>query len=224
MKEQFELSTFFAIEAQCQVRYYTQVAYSVMYQAMKDFTELRTANTVDEIWFTEHAPVFTQGLAGKPEHVLVTDNEMPVIQTDRGGQVTYHGPGQLIVYVLIDIRRRHMDSRQLVDVLEKSIVETLATLGIQAFARAEAPGVYVAGDDHHLKIASLGLRIRRGCSYHGAALNVSMNLQPFTMINPCGQIGLQMADLHRLGIKQSLAEIRQLWVTRILDGLSNYSY
>ena len=167
--------------------------YASVLKAMQDFTDARGPEQVDELWLVEHEPVFTQGLNGSPEHLLNT-GAIPVVQTDRGGQVTYHGPGQIVVYCLIDVKRAKIGVRSLVTTLETSVIELLSELGIDAYARADAPGVYV-GDT---KLASLGLRIRRGCSYHGVSLNVEMDLSPFELINPCGYPGLimgQVADL-----------------------------
>ncbi|WP_058970739.1 lipoyl(octanoyl) transferase LipB [Type-D symbiont of Plautia stali] len=158
--------------------------------AMHQFTDQRDPHTADELWLVEHHPVFTQGQAGKAEHLLMP-GDIPVVQSDRGGQVTYHGPGQQIMYVLIDVKRRKMGVRELVTALEETVISTLADYDISARARADAPGVYV-GDD---KICSLGLRIRKGCSFHGLALNVAMDLAPFLRINPCGYAGMQMTQL-----------------------------
>lgn len=170
-----------------------QQEYQRTWQAMADFTNQRTAATPDQLWLVEHLPVFTQGQAGKPEHLLFP-GDIPVVQSDRGGQVTYHGPGQLVAYPLLDLRRLKIGVRDLVIALEQTIIATLAHYQIAAAIKAGAPGVYVNGD----KIASLGLRVRRGCSFHGLALNVAMDLAPFQRINPCGYEGLamtQMADL-----------------------------
>lgn len=164
-----------------------------MWQSMTDFTNQRTPDTPDELWLVEHPPVFTQGQAGKPEHLLLP-GEIPVVQTDRGGQVTYHGPGQLVAYPLLDLRRIKMGVRDLVTAIEQTIVATLAVYGIEAYPKPDAPGVYVAGN----KIASLGLRVRRGCSFHGLALNVDMDLAPFQRINPCGYAGLAMTQMRDL--------------------------
>lgn len=160
---------------------------------MTDFTNQRTPETPDQLWLVEHPPVFTQGQAGKAEHLLFP-GDIPVMQTDRGGQVTYHGPGQLVAYPLLDLRRLKMGVRDLVTAIEQTIVETLAVYGIEAYPKPDAPGVYVAGD----KIASLGLRVRRGCSFHGLALNVAMDLSPFQRINPCGYQGLAMTQMRDL--------------------------
>ena len=164
--------------------------YLPVFQAMRDFNDRRTADTEDELWIVEHNPVFTQGLAGKAEHLLVRD-DIPVVQIDRGGQITYHGPGQLVVYTMIDFKRRKTSVRRIVSALENSIIATLAAYGIAAAADPQRPGVYVGGK----KIASLGLRIKNGAVYHGLALNVDMDLTPFTHINPCGYAGLQMTQI-----------------------------
>jgi len=169
------------------------VAYEPTLQAMKDLTDSRTADDPDQLWLLQHPRVFTQGQAGKAEHVLAP-GDIPVIQVDRGGQVTYHGPGQWVLYLMIDLRRRGWGVRNLVDTIERSIVLLLAEYGIDAAPRPEAPGVYVGG----AKIASLGLRVRRGCSYHGLALNVDMDLEPFGRINPCGYRGLEVTSMARL--------------------------
>ena len=169
------------------------VAYEPTLQAMKDLTDSRTADDPDQLWLLQHPRVFTQGQAGKAEHLLAP-GDIPVIQVDRGGQVTYHGPGQWVVYLMIDLRRRGWGVRKLVDTIERSIVLLLAEYGIDAAPRPEAPGVYVGG----AKIASLGLRVRRGCSYHGLALNVDMDLEPFGRINPCGYRDLEVTSMARL--------------------------
>jgi lipoyl(octanoyl) transferase len=158
--------------------------------AMHRFTDQRDSDTPDEVWLVEHNPVFTQGQAGKAEHLLMP-GDIPVVQSDRGGQVTYHGPGQQVMYVLIDVKRRKLGVRQLVTALEETVVATLADYGVTAHARPDAPGVYVGAE----KICSLGLRIRKGCSFHGLALNVAMDLAPFLRINPCGYAGMRMAQL-----------------------------
>ncbi len=160
---------------------------------MTDFTNQRTPETTDQLWLVEHPPVFTQGQAGKAEHLLFP-GDIPVVQSDRGGQVTYHGPGQLVAYPLLDLRRLKMGVRELVTNIEQTIVATLAYYGIESSAKPDAPGVYVNGD----KIASLGLRVRRGCSFHGLALNVAMDLSPFQRINPCGYQGLAMTQMKDL--------------------------
>ncbi|MBN2864554.1 MAG: lipoyl(octanoyl) transferase LipB [Thiotrichales bacterium] len=174
-----------------QIKHLGLQPYPSTWQAMQDFTNQRHPNTPDELWIVEHPPVFTQGLNGKAEHLLQLAPEIPLIQTDRGGQVTYHGPGQLVVYVLVDLKRNQIGVRALVTLIEASIIALLAEFGIAALARADAPGVYVNGN----KIASLGLKIRKQKSYHGLALNVDMDLSPFQMINPCGLQGMQMTQL-----------------------------
>ncbi len=171
-------------------------------QAMHQFTDQRTPETCDELWLVQHPPVFTQGQAGKPEHLL-SPGEIPVMQSDRGGQVTYHGPGQQILYVLIDIRRRKLGVRQLVTALEQTVISTLADFAVSAYSRDDAPGVYVDSK----KICSLGLRIRKGCSFHGLALNVDMDLSPFLRINPCGYAGMEMTRLADLTDTSRLPDV-----------------
>lgn len=167
-----------------------QVDYEPTWHAMQRFTDERDGVTADEVWLLEHAPVFTQGQAGKAEHVLFP-GDIPVVQVDRGGQVTYHGPGQLVAYLLLDVRRSGIGVRELVSRIERSLIDLLASYGVEASAKPDAPGVYVNG----AKIASLGLRIRNGRSFHGLALNVDMDLQPFQRINPCGYAGMSMTQL-----------------------------
>jgi len=169
------------------------VDYPPTLAAMRQLTDARTADSPDELWLLQHPPVFTQGQAGKAEHVLAP-GVIPVIQADRGGQVTYHGPGQWVLYLMVDLRRRQLGVRDLVTLIERSVVQLLQEYAICAAAQAQAPGVYVAGE----KIASLGLRIRRGCSYHGLALNVDMDLEPFGRINPCGYEGLRVTSMGEL--------------------------
>ncbi len=181
------------MSAPIRVRDLGEVAYTPTLDAMREFTEQRGAHTPDELWVLQHEAVYTQGVAGRSEHLLAP-GDIPVVQVDRGGQVTYHGPGQCVVYLLVDLRRRGLGVRALVDLIEESLVSVLGDLGIHAEADAKAPGVYVEGR----KIASLGLRVRRGCSYHGLSLNVDMDLEPFTRINPCGYAGLEVSSLARL--------------------------
>lgn len=168
------------------------VDYQPTLDAMRQFTECRNADSPDELWLLQHPAVFTQGQAGKSEHLLAP-GDIPVIQVDRGGQVTYHGPGQWVLYLLLDMRRRQLGVRDLVNLIEHSLVQLLAEYDISALAKPSAPGVYVADE----KIAALGLRVRRGCSYHGLALNVDMDLEPFGRINPCGYAGLQVTSMAR---------------------------
>ncbi|MCP2039535.1 lipoyl(octanoyl) transferase [Neisseria sp. HSC-16F19] len=172
------------------IQYLGLADYLPVFEAMKAFNDSRSADTEDELWVVEHPPVFTQGMAGKPEHLL-GHSDIPVVQIDRGGQVTYHGPGQLVVYTLIDFKRRRISVRELVTRLENSIIATLAEYGISAAADPARPGVYVDGR----KIASLGLRIKNGAVYHGLALNVDMDLAPFLHINPCGYAGMEMVQI-----------------------------
>lgn len=180
-----------------------QVPYEPTWHAMQHFTDSRQADTPDEVWLLEHPPVFTQGQAGKAEHVLFP-GDIPVVKVDRGGQVTYHGPGQLVAYLLLDVRRSSMGVRDLVSGIERSLIDLLASYGVQAVAKPDAPGVYVDG----AKIASLGLRIRNGRSFHGLALNVDMDLQPFQRINPCGYAGMAMTQLRDQVGPIEFAEVR----------------
>ena len=193
--------------------------YEPVWQAMQRFTNARDANTPDEVWLLEHPPVFTQGQAGKAEHLLLP-GEIPVVKVDRGGQVTYHGPGQLVAYLLLDVRRLGLGVRELVTRIERSLVELLASYGVTAYPRADAPGVYV-GD---AKIASLGLRIRNGRSFHGLALNVDMDLEPFRRINPCGYAGLAMTQLRDLAGPIDFAEVRAALVRQLLAQLGYAEY
>jgi lipoyl(octanoyl) transferase len=191
-------------------------AYQQVWQAMRDFTDQRTAKSSDELWLLQHQPVFTQGQAGKAEHVLAA-GEIPVVQTDRGGQVTYHGPGQLIGYLLIDIKRRKIGVRDLVTYIETAIVELLSTYQVAAHPRADAPGVYV---ESGAKIAQLGLRVRRGCSFHGLSLNVDMDMEPFQRINPCGYAGMAVTSLRdELGQAPDMALIHNQLVSEIVNQL-----
>lgn len=176
------------------VRNLGRTAYTPVFEAMREFTGSRDAGTADEVWLTEHEPVFTQGQAGKAEHLLAP-GEIPVVQTDRGGQVTYHGPGQITAYLMFDLRRMHLGVRDLVTGIETTMVQTIANYSIEGAPRPDAPGVYVAGD----KIGSLGLRVRRGCAYHGLSLNVDMDLEPFSRINPCGLFGMQVTHIAAFG-------------------------
>lgn len=191
------------------IRWLPRQEYHSCWVAMREFTDQRTDITPDEIWLCEHEPVFTQGQNGKPEHIL-NPGSIPIVQTDRGGQITYHGPGQLMVYTLIDLRRKKFNVRQLVSLLEQSVIDLLAAEGAIAQAKADAPGVYVAGK----KICSIGLRIRRGCSYHGIAFNINLDLSPFQRINPCGFKNLEMTQL------SSLSPIKEVRVAG--DKLSGY--
>lgn len=188
--------------------------YVPVWQAMQAFTESRTADTPDEIWCVEHAPVFTQGRNGKPEHLLAPGG-IPVVQVDRGGQVTYHGPGQAVVYLLLDLARRGMGVRELVQAMEQAVIAVLQDRGIAAHARRDAPGVYVGA----AKIASLGLRVRRGRSYHGLSLNVDMDLEPFTRINPCGYQGLAVTQLREVGVAADVQTVSDRLVEALIARL-----
>lgn len=187
------------------IRQFTKpLQYESTWHAMRDFTDQRDETTPDELWLLEHPPVFTQGQAGKPEHIL-NPNQIPVVQTDRGGQVTYHGPGQLVAYTLFDIDRLGISTRPLVRTIEKVVIDCLAELGISSEAREDAPGIYV-GD---AKICSIGLRVRRGRAYHGIAFNIDMDLKPFSFINPCGFSGMKMIQVKDLAPQETLLRIQQ---------------
>ncbi|MCM2679077.1 lipoyl(octanoyl) transferase LipB [Echinimonas agarilytica] len=183
------------------IRSLGQQPYEECWQAMQDFTNHRDKDTPDELWLLEHTPVFTQGQAGKPEHILMA-TDIPIVKADRGGQVTYHGPGQLIIYLLLDLRRLKITVRDLVTHMEQAIVELLAEDHIEAYAKCDAPGVYV----NDAKIASLGLRVRRGCTFHGLALNINMDLSPFQYINPCGYAGMAMTQTSLIDGLKSVEE------------------
>jgi lipoyl(octanoyl) transferase len=185
-------------------------AYEPMWRAMQAFTDARDAETLDELWVVEHPPVFTLGQAGKWEHVLLP-GEIPVVPVDRGGQVTYHGPGQIVAYPLIDLRRLKLGIRELVCRIEQAIIDTLAAWNVEAVRKEGAPGVYVAG----AKVAALGLRVRRGCTFHGLAFNVNMDLEPFHRINPCGYQGLAVTQLMDLGGPSGLAEVETELVAQL---------
>jgi lipoyl(octanoyl) transferase len=188
--------------------------YEPIWARMRAFTEQRQADTPDEVWLLEHDPVFTQGRAGKSEHLL-NPGDIPLVHSDRGGQVTYHGPGQLMVYTLLDLNRLGLGIRSLVQALEQSLVNCLAGYGIEARGRRDAPGVYVGT----AKIASLGLRVRKACCYHGLALNVDMDLAPFGRINPCGYRGLKMTQLTELGGPRDLQQVAQDLLPRLQQAL-----
>lgn len=196
-------------------------SWAEVFQAMREFTDSRTPETVDELWLVEHDPVFTQGLAGRPEHLLAPAG-IPIVQADRGGQVTYHGPGQLVMYPLLDLERRRLGIRCLVDLLEQAVIDVLAAHGVQGRRREGMPGVYVNDD----KIASIGLKVRRGCCYHGLAFNIAMDLSPFAMINPCGYAGLQMTQLsawvRNIDLDQAGVEMVSA-LCRLLDYHPNWS-
>jgi len=197
------------------VRFLGEVDYETSWQKMQDFTDLRDVDSPDELWFLQHPSVYTLGKNAKAEHVL-NPAEIPVINTDRGGQVTYHGPGQIIVYTLLDLSRLSMGIRQLVTILEQSVIELLADYGVESCARADAPGVYV----NNAKIAALGLRVRKGRSFHGLALNVDMNLEPFNRINPCGYAGLEITQLKDFVADVDVGEVSEKLQRLLLKNLA----
>lgn len=186
---------------------------------MQAFTDARNADTPDEIWVVEHEPVFTQGQAGKAEHII-NPGSIPVVQVDRGGQVTYHGPGQLVIYLMVDIRRSKLTIRELVTQIEQSIVTLMAPYGVDAYPRADAPGVYVDSK----KLCSLGLRVRKGCTFHGLALNVDMDLSPFLRINPCGYAGMEMIQTRTLGGPVNWAEASEQLIPILAANIGSTRY
>ncbi|WP_201247896.1 lipoyl(octanoyl) transferase LipB [Salinivibrio siamensis] len=202
------------MQHQLVVRHLGRQPYLRVWEQMRDFTDRRDENTRDEVWLVEHDPVFTQGQAGKTEHVLVP-GDIPVVQSDRGGQVTYHGPGQLVAYFLINLKRKKVGVRALVSHIEDLVVSTLAHFHVDAYARPDAPGVYVSD----AKICSLGLRIRRGCSFHGLALNINMDLSPFQRINPCGYAGMAMTQLSDQVGKVTLEDVQPVLVDTLTQQL-----
>lgn len=202
--------------------------YLPVFDAMKAFTNQRGSDAADELWLVEHDPVFTQGQAGKEEHLLMP-GDIPVVQVDRGGQVTYHGPGQIVAYPMLDIKRKGLGVRELVTAIEASIVATLASYGVEAFPKSDAPGVYVHKGAGVAKIASLGIRIRKGCSYHGLSLNVDMDLSPFLRINPCGYQGLVMTrlcDLVGIETGPTMAAVENVLLDNVVTclGYDNYQF
>jgi lipoyl(octanoyl) transferase len=207
-----------ATAAPWRVRRLGQTDYAATWQAMRRFTDERVPETADEVWLTEHAPIYTLGLAGRREH-LHRDNGIPVLKVDRGGQVTYHGPGQLIAYLLIDIGRRRLGVRQLVRAIEGAVIQLLDSYGVTAAARTGAPGVYVRQRDTEAKIAALGLKVRNGRTYHGLALNIDMDLAPFSDIDPCGYRGLAVTRLRDLGIDAPRAEIESRLVASLVAAI-----
>lgn len=183
---------------------------------MQAFTQQRAADTADELWLTEHPPVYTLGIAGRSEHLPRVANGIPVVKADRGGQITYHGPGQVVLYLLLDLRRRALSVRPLVRMMEQAVIDLLAAYGITAAGSAEAPGVYVDGS----KIAALGLRIRNGCCYHGLAFNVDMDLSPFRVIDPCGYSGLAVTQTRDLGIRDDTERVGEALVRHLVRKLA----
>ena len=180
--------------------------YATTWRAMQSFTDARDGDTADEIWLTEHRPIYTLGLAGRREHLL-HDNGIDVVKVDRGGQITYHGPGQLVIYTLVDLRRLRMGVRDFVRSLESAVINWLDSHGVDAYGKPSAPGVYVLQNGVEAKIAALGLKVRRGCTYHGIAVNVAMDLSPFRDIDPCGYPGLAVTQLRDLGIDRSVGAV-----------------
>ncbi len=196
-----------------------RVEYQPTWHAMQSFTAARDETTPDELWLLEHPPVYTQGQAGKPEHVL-DPGDIPIVQIDRGGQVTYHGPGQLVAYLLFDLKRHQLGVRDLVRKMERSVIDLLADYGIESYGKIDAPGVYVQRGGEEAKIAALGLRIRNGRSYHGLSLNVNMNLEPFSRINPCGYANLQVTQLADFGhIDETPARVAAKLTRTILNNI-----
>ena len=191
-----------------------RVEYEATWRAMQDFTARRTADTPDELWLLEHQPVYTQGQAGKAEH-LIAATDIPVVPIDRGGQITYHGPGQVVAYALVDLRRRGYGIRELVSRMEQAVIDLLAAHGVTAARLAGAPGVYVDG----AKIAALGLRVKHGCTYHGLAFNVDMDLAPFAAINPCGYAGMRVTQCRDLGVALSLPQAEQALTRALLNAI-----
>ncbi len=194
----------FASHIPPEVKILGRLEYQPTWEAMQQFTAQRTRDTRDEIWLLQHPPVYTQGQAGKPEHLLDAHG-IPLVKIDRGGQITYHGPGQVVMYVLLDLRRWRLNVRELVRLLEQAVIDLLAGYGVHAEGREDAPGVYV----NDAKIAALGLKIRNGCCYHGLSFNVDMDLTPFSYINPCGYAGLRVTQARDLGIQESMEHLQQ---------------
>jgi lipoyl(octanoyl) transferase len=195
--------------------------YVPTWRAMQTFTAERNAATRDEIWLTQHAPVYTLGLAGKPEHLLRGDTGIPLVKCDRGGQITYHGPGQLVAYLLLDMKRRHLGVRVLVRKMEAAVIDLLGGYGIAAHHRSDAPGVYVWQGETEAKIAALGLRVRNGCCYHGLALNIDMDLTPFQAINPCGYKGMAVTQLRALDVVEPLDTVSEKLSQQLLRVLES---
>jgi len=199
-----------AVKADIKLKYLSLKEYEPVWRAMQSFTDARDENTIDELWMVQHPPVFTQGQAGKAEHIL-NAMDIPVIKVDRGGQVTYHGPGQIVIYPLIDLKRHKIGIKALINGIEEALIQTMAEYGVQAKRKEKAPGVYVDGK----KIASLGLRVRKGCTFHGLAFNIRMNLEPFSRINPCGFAGLKVIQLSDLNTKIELEEVQEILINKL---------
>lgn len=201
--------------APIELKYLGLSEYEPVWRAMQKFTDDRNENTTDELWIVEHPPVFTQGQAGKPEHIL-NSGEIPIIQVDRGGQVTYHGPGQIVIYPLIDLKRHKIGIKALVNGIEESLIQTMAEYGVVAKRKEKAPGVYVEGK----KIASLGLRVRKGCTFHGLAFNIRMDLEPFLRINPCGYAGLEVTQLSELNNSIEFDKVQDQLIKQLCEILN----
>lgn len=208
------------MNAPLSVRRLGQVAYEPTWQAMRDFTAGRDEQTPDELWVCEHPPVFTLGQAGKPEHWL-NDIGIPLVNVDRGGQITYHGPGQVVIYLLLDLSRRGLKVRDLVSRIEQSLIDMLADHGITAQRMKGAPGVYVASEEGLAKIGALGLRIRKGCCYHGLSLNANVDLAPFSAINPCGHAGMAVTRTRDLGVKDTPAQLTEALLDHLIRHLEH---
>ena len=202
--------------AEVRVRSLGRVEYEPAWRAMQSFTQERAADAADELWLTEHPPVYTLGVAGRAAHLPRVANGIPVVKVDRGGQITYHGPGQVVLYLLLDLRRRAISVRPLVRMMEQAVIDLLAAYGVAAAGSADAPGVYVDG----AKIAALGLRIRNGCCYHGLAFNVDMDLAPFRVIDPCGYSGLAVTQARDLGIRDDTERVGQALVRHLVRKLA----
>lgn len=195
--------------------------YLPTWRAMQLFSGQRSTETADEIWLTQHPPVYTLGLAGKPEHLLRADTGIPLVKCDRGGQITYHGPGQLVAYLLLDMKRGNVGVRALVRKMESAVIDLLGSYGIAARYRADAPGVYVTVNATEAKIAALGLRVKNGCCYHGLALNIDMDLTPFQAINPCGYAGMAVTQLRALGVTDTLETVSGKLAPHLVRVLAN---
>jgi lipoyl(octanoyl) transferase len=204
-----------------QIHWRGREPYQISFDAMRAFTEARTEQTTDQLWLVEHPPVYTLGQAGDPAHLLATHSAIPLVRVDRGGQITYHGPGQVVAYLLLDLRRRKLMVRELVQRIEQAAINTLAAYNLAAERKPGAPGIYLSGGPlQGAKIAALGLKIRHGCSYHGISLNVRMDLQPFGDINPCGYAGLQTIDMASLGVTADWNDVAQTLAAHLVDTIS----
>jgi lipoyl(octanoyl) transferase len=205
----------FIKSAEITLKYLGLSEYEPVWRAMQEFTEQRDESTLDELWMVEHPPVFTQGQAGKSEHVL-NPGEIPIIQVDRGGQVTYHGPGQIVIYPLIDLKRHKIGIKLLVNGIEEALIRTMSELGVTANRREKAPGVYT----DNKKIASLGLRVRKGCTFHGLAFNIHMDLEPFLRINPCGFTGLEVTQLSEYNKSVKFSQVQEQLIKHLCEILN----